>query len=53
MKFLRKILQFLAPKDDAPYGASYLSSGERLDRMAPFEREMRTRTNFPDAVGGA
>lgn len=53
MRFLRKLLALLAPKDDAPGGASYLSAGERLDQQPEFEREMRTRTQNPGGVGGA
>lgn len=52
MGFLRKLLYLLAPKDDAPGGASYLSSGERLDKAPQFERELRTRTDHPGGVGG-
>lgn len=52
MRFLRKLLQLLAPKDAAPGGASYLSAGERLDNAPQFEREMRTRTDHPGGVGG-
>lgn len=53
MGFLRKLLAVLAPKDDAPGGASYLSGGERLDKQPRFERELRTRTQHPGGVGGA
>ena len=53
MRFLRKLLAMLAPKDDAPGGASYLSGGERLDQQPEFERELRTRTQNPGGVGGA
>ncbi|USQ79858.1 hypothetical protein NF556_20095 [Ornithinimicrobium faecis] len=53
MKFLRSLLRLLAPKDDAPGGASYLSAGERLDKQPTFEREMRTRTDHLGGGGGA
>ncbi|NLG23023.1 MAG: hypothetical protein GX555_16505 [Actinomycetales bacterium] len=53
MSLLRKILNLLAPKDDAPGGASYLSSGEHLDKAPQFERELRTRTQHPGGLGGA
>lgn len=53
MRFLRKILGWLAPKEDPPGGASYLASGERLDKMSQSQREMRTRTQHPGGVGGS
>lgn len=53
MRLLRRLLALLAPKDDAPGGAAYLSSGERLDKQPGFERELRTRTRHPGGVGGA
>lgn len=53
MRLLRKLLALLAPKDDAPGGASYLSAGERLDARPESERELRTRVDHPGGVGGA